>query len=665
MSKTLLIIESPGKKKKLESILGSSYLVRASFGHIRDLPARDLGVSAPDYRPEYVIEDKRTKETVAALKKLAKECDNVLLATDPDREGEAIAWHVAQELKLINPQRVTYQEITEKAIKAAVKTPRPLDLALVRAQEARRVLDRLVGYEVSPALSNAAAERLSAGRVQTPAVRLVVDRERAIRAFKPTAYFGAEIHFAGTPPWRATWEAAPFLPAGEKYFTDRDLAQAVANTKQARVAACADTQSKAAPKAPFTTSTLQQRAQTALKFKPKKTMELAQSLYEQGVITYMRTDSPNLSDDACSAIADYANAQGLPLSPTRRRWKAKASAQEAHEAIRPTHIEDVSAGRNDEERALYKLIWSRAVASQLADATFAVRTATLEGLNPIDSKHPTFTARGKTLTDAGWKVIYDEEDESDEGDNADNPVPAMEAGQILDVSRGELQSKTTKAPARFTLATLVKELEDHGIGRPSTYAGILDNITSRGYIIEDKKGQLAAAPIAETIIDTLAGKFEFVELDYTRQVENDLDAIAEGKLQYANLVSHLHDGILASLSAIHLTVKYPCPNCGKALGRRRGPNGFFWGCTGYPDCKTSLPDAEGKPGVRSSAPAKQNASTTVSAHTCPKCTKPLRRNTRALADDPKGKGWDFYGCTGYPKCKETFRVGGSGEPVFP
>jgi DNA topoisomerase-1 len=663
VSKTLLIIESPGKKAKLESILGAGYMVRASFGHIRDLPEKEIGVQAPDYKPKYVV-SARAKKTVDELKKVAEGAERVLLATDPDREGEAIAWHVAQALKIKNPQRVTYQEITDKAVKTAVASPRPLDMHLVHAQEARRVLDRLVGYEVSPALSDKAGRRLSAGRVQSPAVRLVVERERAIRAFKPTTHYGAELAFnTPAPPWKAAWQTKPHLAAGTEYLLDAALAEAAAAVRRVRVTAFADTQATAAPPAPFTTSTLQQRAQVALKMKPKKTMDVAQKLYEQGVITYMRTDSPNLSDEACNDITAYAQANGLPLAEKRRKWKAKGNAQEAHEAIRPAHVEDLDAGQTEDEKALYKLIWSRAVASQLADATYAVRTATLESIEPIAGDvRATYIARGRTLTDKGWKALYDEpEDESDSNDDdADNPVPALAIGAEIDVDRGAVLTKTTKAPPRYTLATLVKELEANGIGRPATYAAILDNITQREYITEDKKGFLSATATAETIVDSLAGTFRFIELDYTRDLEGDLDEIAEGKKAYRDVVAEAHGQLAAEIGRLGPGQMNPCPDCGKPLRKRSGKTGAFWGCSGYPDCTTTLPDADGKPGER----AARATPAPASAHVCTDCGKPLRRNTRAAKDDPKGKGWDFYGCTGWPTCKKTYKVDGDGAPIL-
>lgn len=665
---TLLIIESPGKKAKLEEILGTDFVVRASFGHIRDLPEKSLGVKPQSYEPQYVVSDARAKKTIDALKKAASSADRVLLATDPDREGEAIAWHVADALGLKNAERITYGEITPKAVKAALAAPRPIDIALVHAQEARRVLDRLVGFQVSPALSERAGRTLSAGRVQSPAVRLVVERERAIRAFVATKHFGAILSFPTPAPWRATWK--PELPEGTEYQLDPALAKAAAAVRHVRVIAFEDGTSKSAPPAPFTTSTLQQAAQTRLKMKPKKTMEVAQRLYEQGAITYMRTDSPNLSDDAVAQIAAYAHAHGLPLAEKRRRFKAKGNAQEAHEAIRPSHIAERTAGENDAERALYELIWSRAVASQLADATFAVRTASLQSLEPIGAVPAAYEARGLTLIDAGWKILHDDSEDEEAKDRADdeaqNPVPALTVGAVLDVADGKVQEKTTKAPKRYTLATLVKELEAHGIGRPSTYAAILDNITRREYIAEDKKGFLSASPIAEQIVDALVGAFTFVGLEYTRDLELDLDGIAEGTKAYRSVVADADAKLtreIAQLAPVAIE-QHTCPDCGQQLRRRTGTKGPFWGCSGYPACKLTLPDLKGSPGARSETKAGKPRETEALAHVCPDCARPLRRNTRAAADDPKRKGWDFWGCSGYPTCKRTFKPGPGGAPTL-
>ena len=658
---TLLIVESPNKKSKIRELLGDGFEVEASYGHVRDLPEKDIGVAAPDYRPHYVVGDDRAKATLARLRKAVDRCDRVLLATDLDREGEAIAFHLAETLHLRQPERITYGEVTATALRAAVASPRPINDALVRAQEARRVLDRLVGYTVSPSLSNAAGERLSAGRVQSPAVRLVVDRERAIRRFEATTHYGAELTFSGERPWLAQW--IPVLSEGEDYMLDRAVAEAVARTPCVRVLTFKATEAKKAPPPPFITSTLQQAAHSQLKFKPKLAMDLAQKLFEQGAITYMRTDALRLADEACDAIEAYARSTKLPVAAVRPTWKSKAAAQEAHEAIRPTHIEQEDAGETDQERAMYRMIRQRTLACLLAEARYAVRTAELEALDAVGGALPKFIARGRKLTDPGWKAVYDEP-EDDDGEEAKaeealvarNPMPVLQPGAELPVAIGIVVTKTTEAPRRFSQASLVKALETHGIGRPSTYAAIMENITTRGYVTEDKKGCLAATPKAERVIDQLVGTFAFAELDYTRELENELDEIAQGRKGYREVVAAAHTQLEAELATRPVAPMHPCPECGAALRRRTGKKGVFWGCSAYPTCAVTAPDVDGAPGV--------GAEPSAGEHTCPHCAKSLRRRTCSADADPKKRGYDFWGCTGYPACKSTFKPDATGAPIL-
>ena len=667
---TLVIVESPGKVKKISSILGSGYRVMASVGHVRDLPPKELGIEPPTFNPHYVPTE-RGRDVLAKLKAAAASASNVLLATDPDREGEAIAWHLADALKLRDAQRITFTAITADQVKAAVQSPRPIDMARVHAQEGRRALDRVIGYRVSPALSGRAGQPLSAGRVQSPAVRLVVDREREIAAFKSTEHYGVELTFAGADgagDWRALWDVKPHLVAGQQYMLDDDLAMLVAKVRDVTVTDSSDTEQGRAPAAPFTTSTLQQAATQRLKIKPKRAMELAQKLYEQGLITYHRTDNPNLDAAGIEDIAGYAREAGLPLAEKTRRWKAKDGAQEGHEAIRPAQASVTEAGEDEDQRALYRLIWQRAVASQLADARYAVRSVSLAG--DAEGTPVTFLARGRTLIDAGWMAVYaddqdeDKESRSDDEAEANNPVPALAEGERRTAASARVLTKRTKAPPRFKQATLIAELERRGIGRPSTYAAILDNITTRSYVVEDGKGYLRPAPIGETIRDALVGRFTFVDLDYTSELEEQLDAIAEGKRQYRDVVAAAWDAIneeLAKLDAVEIAPAHPCPDCGKAMARRKGSNGFFWGCTGYPECRTTAPDARGKPGERKAPPPPTGIA-------CPDCGKELAR--RQGTTKPKKRGmkprpYDFYSCTGFPKCNAKFDTGPDGKPVMP
>ncbi len=658
---TLVIVEAPGKLKKIRDILGAEYRVEASVGHVRDLPANDMGVDLTTFRPHYE-KTTRGKSVLAKLRAAVDRCDRVLLATDADREGEAIAWHLADALKLKQPQRITYQAIAEQPIRAALQQPRPIDMQLVHAQEARRVLDRLVGYTVSPLLTEQAGQPLSAGRVQSPALRLIVELERSIRDFKPTQHFGVVLHFAGG--WTASWNTKPHLADGTEYFTDAAFAQNVAAVRSVRVSSFEDGQSKAAPPAPFTTSTLQQAAEIALKLKPKAAMDVAQKLYEQGAITYHRTDAPNLSTDGYEQLVQFAGVTGIPLAKQQRTWKAKAGAQEAHEAIRPAHFKDREAGETDEQKALYRLIWSRAVASQMPDAVFAVRSSTLEALEPIEGQVVSFIARGRTLTEPGWQAVYDDVQDPDvadldEADASTNPVPPLALDEKVSAERGERKGKVTKPPARFKQSSLVKELERLGIGRPATYAAILENITSRGYLAVDGKGFLSPLPTGEAVVDALVGHCQFIELDYTRELEDQLDAIAAGKSTYLPVIGSAYRQLIAETSGLQCVAAqvptYPCPACAKLLRRRSGRNGYFWGCSGYPDCDVTLPDDGGKPGERKPPAA------ISSEHHCPQCAKPLAHRT---GTGTKGK-YDFWGCTGYPKCKANYRSDAEGNPVFP
>lgn len=660
----LVIVESPKKVKSVGPILGSGYTVMASIGHVRDLPSKGMGLEPPSFELTYEATE-RGRSVLAKLKAAAKEADDVILATDPDREGEAIAWHLAEALKLKSPKRVTFTAITKDKILQAFAAPRQLDMQRVHAQEARRALDRIIGYRVSPALSEATGQKVGAGRVQSPAVRLVVDLERTIAAFKSTQHYGAELIFTNdnSTRWKAQFDTKPHLADGEKYLLDDSLAKKAAAIRDVTVTEYSDSEESKAPQAPFTTSTLQQAAGQRLKLKPKETMKIAQSLYDQGLITYLRTDSPNIDDEGVADIAAYAQGAGLTLADKPRKWKAKDNAQEGHEAIRPTQAANLDCGEDEAEKALYRLIWQRAVASQLADAIYAVRAVRLAG--DAEGTPVEFKATGKTLVTPGWQAVYavDVADEdSDEDETSSNPIPALAVDAALVASDGRLLSKKTKPPVRYKLPTLVMEMEKMGIGRPSTYAAILDNITSREYITEDKKGYLLPSTIGEILRDGLVDRFAFIDFDYTRGLEDQLDEIAEGKAQYIDVVSAAWaslDTELATLEAANLPVAHPCPTCSKALRRIKGDHGFFWGCSDR-ECKTTLPDAKGKPGERKAPPAPTGID-------CPKCGKELARRvgtSKPVKRGMKPRPYDFYSCTGYPKCEAKYNTGADGKPVF-
>lgn len=654
----LMIIESPGKIAKLSAILGGDWKIAASVGHVRDLPQKEMGVEAPDFKPSYELTE-RGGDVVARLRGLVKQADSVYLATDPDREGESISWHLQQCLKLSNPRRVTFNEITATAVKSALMAPRNIDVKRVAAQEARRVLDRLVGYTVSPELSRQSGERLSAGRVQSPAVRLVVERERQILNFKVTNHFGAMLFFSdakSSAEWFVEWLTKPdFVTDDNPYFMDRAFASAVAEVGAVVVKSFNEGDAKRSPPPPFTTSTMQQAASVALGLNPKAAMDAAQKLYEQGHISYHRTDNPNVSDDALADIYAVAVKLGLDMAESPRRFKAPEGAQVGHPAITPTHWDVEQAGETAEQRALYKLIRLRAIACQLADARYAVRTVRLTGVQPVSGKNVEFEAKGRTLTYSGWLKLVAGDQTEDEGEDAKeptNPIPALEAGQRLDVARGKLLEKKTKPPSRYTEATLVKKLESEGIGRPATYAAIMENIVSRCYVRVEKK-YLLPTPTGELVVDSLVGKFAFMDLGFTREVEEDLDRIAQGQAAYKAVIGKVHSQLQREIATMQVsaTPKHPCPECGKPLRRIKGKTGHFWGCSGHPACSVTLPDEGGEPGKRKTPE--------VSSFVCMKCGKPLIHRTK-----PGKGGYDFWGCTGFKDgCKATYE-NKDGKPDF-
>jgi len=614
----LMIVESPNKVKKIKTLLGSGWDVAASVGHVRDLPKKTLGVTSPDYQLQYEYTE-RGKGVIDGLKSRAARAETVYLATDPDREGEAIAWHLRETLKLKQYQRVTFDAITENVIQKALKTPRQLDMNLVHAQEARRGADRLVGYKVSPALSRQSGiAGLSAGRVQTVAVRLVVERQREIENFKTTKHFGAEAIFEDGL-WTAQWDTAPFLKKGEKYILDAALAERAAQCRAFQVIDAATKKARQAPPAPFTTSTLLQAASVTLGFKPDQTAQLAQKLFEQGLITYHRTDSQNFSAEALAEIRAFAQANNLPIPAKPRTWKSKASAQEAHEAIRPTHLEERTAGEDEAQRKLYSLIWNRAVASQLADAEYSVNTLRLKSEQEAQTFF--FKSTGRTLVVPGWRGLTAKDAAEDADDNAEGKdddngkVPALAVGTELESTSTRLLNKQTKPPNGYTQASLIKKLESEGIGRPSTYPAILKNVLTRGYLVEGKK-ILFATDLAKLLIDALTGKFRFVEYDYTRDLEQELDDIASGKALYLTVVSALDAQLNAELSQFHME---------------------------------RSAELASRPGDGSQRPASESLSADRPGIPCPKCKVGRLRQ-------PEGK--DFFGCDQFRQgC--TFIVGGT------
>jgi len=682
MPSNLMIVESPAKIKKLSEILGQDWKVVASFGHIRDLPLEDLGISIPSFKPTYVIPPDvkgsggrvfSKKKVVNDLKALVRQfhASNIYLATDPDREGEAISWHLIDELNLpLNTKRVTFGEVTPTAVLNGVNNPRTLNVHLVYAQEARRCLDRFVGWLVSPILCQIANTKgLSAGRVQSPALLLIVTREREIATFKPTSHYGAQCFFDSNQ-WSAEWLTTPNYTNEENpYFLDKTFAAKVSAIKQFKVKSFKQSEEKRSPPAPFITVSLQQAASVALNFSPDVTMKLAQTLKDAGHITYHRTDNPNVSPDSMPAIREQAAINGLDMHSTQRLFKAKESAQEGHPAITPTHWEVETAGDTPEQRALYQMIRIRAIASQLADARYAVRTshliATTDDGQPVE-----FQAKGRTLIYDGWlKLIAGDQtvDGEDAEATATNPIPDLQPGQLLLVSNSKLLEKQTRRPPRYTEASLVGALESEGIGRPATYAAIISNIFNKGYVGIEKKSKkyIEPMPTAYLIVDALVGTFGFVALDYTNYIETTLDEIAQGKLSFKDVMKYFYDELLSEIGTIQLPAQpaqitsapptqtssdqetaIPCPSCGTGkLHKRPGKFGQFWACSAYPNCETSFPDVNGKPNLTPKA-ASQTQDNNAPKVKCPACgTGSLQLKT--------GKTGKFWGCNTYPKCKKT------------
>ena len=626
----LLIIEAPGKLKKLRPMMkkirpGEDWQVEATGGHIRDLPQSgqdDTMITTgvlKTLRPVYEILPKSARN-VSTIRKALKNATEVYIATDPDREGESIAWHIQQTLGIREYKRVTFNEITQTRVREGLANARRIDGQLVASQECRRVLDRLVGYLVTQQLRRVMGQPTSAGRVQSPALYLVVLREREISNFQVIHHFGVELVFkdeASALTWTAVWQPVPdFASKEHPYIQNGTLAARVAATRAVIVESCEDGKKRRPPPPPFISSTLQQAASVALKWDPDKTMQVAQRLYEQGVITYHRTDNPNLADEAMPDIQAVARRQGLDVVDERRTFRAADSAQEGHPAIAPTVWEDEVAGESAEEQALYKLIRIRALASQLADAIYDVRTAKLLAKGP-DQRPLRFAATGSTVAYLGWmKLLQKDDTEEEASDLAKNPVPKLEPKQILSVHQAEVLNQKTKPPARFTKASLIKELERRGIGRPSTFSSIVKNITGKGLVVEEKR-KLVPGPLGVSTISQLEGRFSFLELAFTSTLEKDLDRIARGEEQYGSVVAKFYQhlqgelGSLRQAPSVAMTPRsagasstadhaHACGKCGMPLARRqkRGEGGYdFWGCTGYKanGCKVSYPNVKGKP----------------------------------------------------------------------
>lgn len=595
----LLIVESPNKKQTITKYLGPGWRVEASIGHVCDLPLKELGVSPPDYKPRYELTE-RGKQTVFRLKETAKNAESVWLAMDPDREGEAIAGHIAKYLKstVSTFYRVVFHEITEKAVQLAVTNPRKLNKALFDAQQARRVIDRLVGYQVSPRLNQVTNQKLSAGRVQSIAIRLLVERERDIRAFKPTEHFGVRLHFnTNELLWFANWDTAPFVDEDSPYVLEKSLAERIALIKEVVVFSIDKKVGKRKALPCFITTTLQKAASIQLNFSAEETMNIAQTLFEKGFITYHRTDNLNVSEEAVKAI--HAELIKLDLAKhiakPPNRWKSKVGAQEAHEAIRPTDMGIKETGLDFRAQELYKVIRLRALACQMAAAKIE---STEIILMPAEEQHdlndiiPRFIAKGTKTLYPGWRLMLNQDisEEKSEDEPLQELLPDLKVKDLLKTERSEILELKTKAPRRYSEPALITKLEKEGIGRPSTYAAILSNILQRGYV-QIKNKLFEALPSAEIIYDTLVGRFQFMELKYTKEMETALDNIAAGKQDYLKVVSDadsvLQEGL--KILALQLSEGKECPRCKSPMRKITGKNGTFWGCSRYKDgCKGTL-----------------------------------------------------------------------------
>ncbi len=677
MAKALVIVESPAKAKTINKYLGKQYIVKASLGHIKDLPKRDLAVDvANGFEPRYeVIEGK--KKLIAELKQTAKKVESVYLAADPDREGEAICAHLQEELgdRRNGPRifRVMFNEITKRAIQKAFEKPGQVNVHLVDAQQARRVLDRLVGYKISPLLWDKVRRGLSAGRVQTVAVRVIVEREREIRAFIPREYWTLDADLNAKKP--------PVLVA--RLTRVNDQAAEVASQQQSdeilaalegaeyTVKSVSNREKKRNPVAPFITSTLQQESSRKLRFSVKRTMMLAQRLYEGveigkegavGLITYMRTDSTRISEDAIRDVRDYITERyGREFLPEGANiYKSKKDAQDAHEAIRPTSMafapEVVEKYLAEDELKLYRLIWNRFVASQMMPALYDQTTIDIatRGNNGVDY---TFRTTGSVLKFEGFLKIYQEgKDQPDEEDEEmRHKLPAVTEGERLRLKGLRPEQHFTEPPPRYNEATLVKRLEADGVGRPSTYASILSTIQEREYVTKEG-GRFIPTELGMVVTDLLLESFDDIfDIKYTARMEEDLDNIEEGKIDWRAAMSEFYERFdrdlkhaeehMTDIKRMEKPTDLTCEKCGKPLVIKWGKHGSFIACTGYPECTytreltVDLPDVD-----------KVDLTEQGEEEYCENCGRPMVLK--------KGRFGTFYACTGFPDCKTTKPIGG-------
>jgi DNA topoisomerase I len=700
-NKALVIVESPAKAKTINKYLGPGFEVKASMGHVRDLPSKGLSVDIENcFEPTYEILPGK-KKTVASLKASVKQCDTLYLATDLDREGEAIAWHLMQILGVPEDKvyRVIFNAITKSAIQQAFAHPGRLDMDKVMAQQARRVLDRIVGYQISPLLWKKVTRGLSAGRVQSVAVKIIVEREREIRQFKPEEYwlipavFTTDLSTDLRTPWQDLTRVIDGKTEASSEQINRWLAEHKAfkaelvrvhddkfrasNEQEARkvfdalsqasfsVAGLETKESVSQPSPPFITSTLQQTASTRLGFGAKRTMTVAQKLYEGkdlgsmgslGLITYMRTDSTQVSPEALKEVRRHIQTRFgdsyLPQEP-RFYTSSNKSAQEAHEAIHPTDVdmtpEDIRSFLSDDEYKLYDLIWRRFVASQMPPARWNVTTMDIQAPTALGTCW--YKATGRIQVFDGytqvWPVVSNEQ-----------PLPPVQPGQALAAVDVRSEQHFTKPPARYTEASLIKALEKEGIGRPSTYATIISTVQDRGYV-EQLEKKFHATDLGEVVTDKLNEYFPTImDIAFTRFMEEQLDKIAEQHLDWVGVLTEFYGPFKQSLEIAQQQMKhakaevtpseYTCTQCGKPMVYRLGKNGRFLSCSGYPDCKFASPcDKAGK----------KVQDNVVTEHTCPICHKPMLLK--------RGRFGQFLGCSDYPQCKTTLKMDKQGNVLPP
>jgi DNA topoisomerase-1 len=658
--RSLVVVESPTKVKTIQKYLDSKFVVKASMGHVRDLPKSQLGVDPKKgFKPKYVVSPTK-KKVLDDLKKAAEKADALYVATDPDREGEAIGWHLAEELDIAkkNVYRITFNEITERAVKAAFTNPGKIDLKKVDAQQARRVLDRLVGYSLSPLLWEKVQRGLSAGRVQSVAVRLIVDREREIQAFVPVEYWSLHARLSGArpPEFVATLKEV----AGEKAsLGNEDVTRALmASLDGARflVKSVTRGERRRNPAPPFITSTMQQEAGRKLGFTAKKTMTIAQQLYEgidlgaegpEGLITYMRTDSVRVAVEAQAAARGWVIARiGTEYVPeTPPAYRSRGSAQEAHEAIRPSEVRheprNIARFLTKDQLALYRLIWERFLASQMTPAVYDTVSADIEAGRCL------FRAQGATLKFKGFTAVYEESREDDVAQAEQEPegvVPPLDEGEVLALLGLDPKQHFTQPPPRYTEASLIKALEELGIGRPSTYASILGTIINdRGYVHRERR-TLSPTELGMAVTDKLIPYFQdIMNVEFTAQMEDNLDKIEEGERKWVDTVKEFYEPFKRDLARAKREMRSEkvgeptgetCPECGSELLEKRGRFGKFLACSAYPDCRyTRNLDGTGR---AEDEPANE---------TCPTCGRPM-----VIKHGRFGK---FIACSGYPECKTT------------